>query len=220
MHAEPSPNNSSPSCSPQYPCNRFYHCDRCARRRQARWADVAERIEAAFGPLQLAVITPNENTARALDAAKRSALRAAISPAMMWSIETGQQFGRLHLNLIGPNLANIAPRGAAVNVSTIRTNARAAAAYITKKSGYPSKEHYAGRIVGTAGHVMQHLAQARHMPVAQAGAILKMLETANYYPTHDPDAQPTTADSLRQMTAAFADDLASAEREMIHNMRK
>ena len=42
------------------------HCDYCAAARQARFADVAERIEAAFGTLQYAVVTPDDNTQRGI----------------------------------------------------------------------------------------------------------------------------------------------------------
>ena len=152
----------------------------CARRRQARFADVAERIEAAFGQLDYAVVTPDQNTQVAIERAKAAILRASDSPALIWSVEVGLLAGRLHLNLLGPALDEIKVKNADVHVESIREDARTVASYITKRAGFPARQHYAGRLVGTAGSVMQFLGQASHIPVAQAGALLKILETARF----------------------------------------
>lgn len=170
-------NNNAHSCSPQYPCNRFVSCPRCAARRQARFADIAERIEAAFGPLQYAVITPDENTAAAIRKARHAAIRALTSPAALWTIEVGEQAGRLHMNLLGPNLKLPKIRDAAIHIEQVRTSARATAAYMSKRGSYPHPSHYDGRALGTCGGLMQYLAECRSYPIAQAAALLKIIDT-------------------------------------------
>lgn len=220
MPAESQTNYSEPSCSPQYPCNRFYHCDRCARRRQARWADVAERIDAAFGALQFSVITPDENTQQALESAKRSAMRTAMSPAYIWSVEVGQQCGHLHLNLLGPDLGDIRIKNASIHTAPVREGARAAAAYMTKRSGLPARPLYSGRTVGTAGHIMEHLSHAKHMPVAQAGALLKIIETARFNKVGASLPPTEITQDLRKIAQHFTTRLDELERAMHANMRK
>ena len=107
-------------------------------------------------------------------------MRASDSPALIWSVEVGIVAARLHLNLLGPAIGAPNIRNAAVHVEECVKPARAVAAYITKRAGMPSRQIYAGRLVGTAGHIMQYLAHAEHMPAAQAGALLKIIETARF----------------------------------------
>lgn len=211
MNGPDAPDNTWHSCSPQYPCNRFVSCDRCAARRQARFADIAERIEAAFGPLQLAVITPDDNTADAIRRAKHAAIRALTSPAAIWSIEVGEKAGRLHMNLLGPDLRIPRIRAAAVHLENVRSTARATAAYITKARAYPPRDAYEGRAVGTCGTVMQYLAEARSYPVAQAAALLKILDHGHIRlsPTDRPTR--TDADHLHELARAFAQALDQME---------
>ena len=195
------------SCSKQHPCNRFYHCDMCARRRQARFADVAERIEAAFGVLDYAVVTPDDNTQAAIERAKTAILRASDSPALIWSVEVGLIAGRLHLNLLGPNLDDIKVKNADVHVEPTRTGARAVAAYMTKRAGFPSRQHYPGRIVGTAGNVMQFLGQAGSIPVVQAGALLKIIETARFNRVGANLTGEEISTDLKKLVAYYVADL-------------
>ena len=200
-------NLTPPSCSPQYPCNRFRVCDRCAARRQARWADIAERIEAAYGPLDFAVITPNRNDHDAIVAAKRAALRAIDTPAAIWSVETGILAGRLHINIIGRNLDINRTRNAAVHVEPIRNSARSATAYAFKRKGMPHPSQYDGRIAGGAGHLMEFLARARAYSVAQAASMLTILSTARHERMKDGQPPEAVAAALRkiadQVTQAF-----------------
>lgn len=205
-------NHTPPSCSPQYPCNRFVSCGRCAARRQARFADIAERIEAAFGPLQLAVITPTANNADAIRKAKHAAIRALTSPAAIWSIEVGEQLGGLHINLLGPNLTLPRIRDAAVHIENVRTTARRTAAYITKPSAYPPAHIFEGRAVGTCGTVMQYLAEARQYPTAQAAALLKIIETGHMRLQRNAQPARTDAQRLHELADAFAQALDDMEK--------
>jgi hypothetical protein len=206
--------HTRPSCSPQYPCNRFVSCPRCAGRRQARYADIAERIAAAFGPLELAVITPDENTAAALRRAKNSAIRALTSPAAIWSIETGATEGRLHLNIIGPNLDLHPIRNAETHKAPLYKPARAAGAYITKPAGYPAPGQYDGRTVGCCGNVMQYLTEASQYPAIQAAAILQILHTGHFTLAPDQTPKRQDADSLHQLADQFAQQLENLDRRL------
>lgn len=212
MEGTEQPHNNRPSCSPQYPCNRFLLCPRCAARRQARFADIAERIEAAFGPLQFAVITPDENTAAAIRKAKHAAIRALTSPAALWTIEVGEQAGKLHMNLLGPNLKLPKIRGATIHQEQVRTSARACAAYMAKRGTYPHPSHYDGRALGSCGSLMQYLAESRSYPVAQAAALLKLIDTGTMRLARNQHPIRTDADALHDIAQRFADALDDMEK--------
>lgn len=205
--------HSQYSCSPQHPCRRFITCDRCAARRQARFADIAERIAAAFGPLDYAVITPDENTQDAIRRAKHAAIRAMTTPAAIWSVEVGTIAQRLHINLLGPRLDLPAIRNASIHLEQIRTNPRAVAAYMTKRKAYPPPDLYEGRAVGTTGNVMQYLTQARHLPTVQAAALLQVLDTAHYNRKQTGEPASHTAAALRKLADEFTATLDAMERQ-------
>lgn len=220
MPGDPQQDSTTRTCHPQHPCNRFVSCRRCGARRQARWADVAERIERAFGTLHLAVIQPDENTSEALERAKRAAMRMLNSPAYIWSVEVGAEFGHLHLNLLGRDLSDLNVKNAKTHVEKVRTGARNAAAYITKTSAYPPRGIYPGRAVGSAGHVMQFLAQAGSYPVVQAATFLQIMETARFNRLAGGDSQKIVAADLRTLAQQFGEQLKNTESHMIRHMRQ
>jgi hypothetical protein len=211
MRTETPADSNRWQCTPQYPCRRFITCQHCAARRQARFADIAERIEAAFGPLQYAVITPDQNTAEAIRKAKHAAIRALTSPAAIWSIEVGEQAGRLHINLLGANLDFPKIRNATIHTETVRSNARAVAAYITKANAYPPAHQYQGRAVGTCGTVMQYLAEARDYPVAQAAALLQIIDTGQLRLARHQLPSRTDAEHLHELAHNFTQALEQME---------
>jgi hypothetical protein len=203
-------NYSTPApCSPRFPCSRFRVCDYCAARRQRNYADIAERIEAAFGKLTLARITPDDPNAAALIRAKNAAMRYCTSPAMIWSIEIGDQQGKLHLNILGPNLDFQKPKNCTSYSEELTKPARAAAAYITKRKSIPDPMHFEGRVVGTAGTIMQWLTRATELPVAQGAALMKVLETAAFT---SKVAGDTSAERVARLNRTTADMMRSVER--------
>jgi hypothetical protein len=199
------------SCSPQYPCRRSLTCQYCARVRQAKYADIAERIEAAFGGLEFAVLTPGENTARAIERVKNAALRAALSPAMIWSVEIGEQAQRLHLNIVGHQLNFRKIRNCSIHVQPVHTSARIATAYMLKSKSRPNAHIYEGRTVGTAGSLMQWLTQARHMPVPQGAAMLQVLNTARIHLSGKATPTAEMYKRLQHITRQFTEALERAE---------
>ncbi len=198
------------TCTPHYPCNRWLHCDHCTRRRQARAADIAERIEAAFGPLQYAVITPDENTGAAIARAKRRAIRSLGSPAALWTIEVGQVSGRLHINLLGrlDGLENVSASATWIDIRPAQ--ARPVAAYITKRTSAPSREFYEGRLYGHSGHIGEWLLKAQELPLLQAAQFLNVIERAHEFRTKTGSLDKAGQEALRAMADHLYTTMARA----------
>lgn len=179
-------------CRGSHFCGFWRNCERCARIRAARFADRAEYLEHRHGKLALAVAKPLENTAAAIKALREKLLRAKLAPAGLWTIETGELFAGLHLNLVVPESAafEFANRGA--HIEAVRTTSRAAAAYICKRSGMPAPAQYDGRLIGEWGNVVQHIMSSEDLQAApcQAAAMQLALgghrSITDYYKT---DAQ-------------------------------
>ena len=165
-------------CFPQRPCGRFRTCPRCAKLRQRDAATLAEKLEKLFGPLALTVITPEMQQPEQLAKLRARFMELSKAPAGVWSIETGDQRGTLHTNLIHPLARPVRLRGAAVHTSTVRTSARAIGAYIVKPSQIPDPNLYPGRTFGRCGPLMSYLAQDAENPMIQAAALNKLLEIA------------------------------------------
>jgi hypothetical protein len=170
--------------------------------------------------LQFAVIQPDTPGQRALDSVKRAALRNLCSPALLWSIEVGAESGRLHLNLLGPDLRLPDFKRATSHVSQVRHGARAAGAYMHKRDAMPAAIDYAGRIAGTAGTIMEYLAHAKALPVAQAGSLLKIIETARFNREPLKLSPPETRKDLRALAQQFIDRLDTIEQRARANMLK
>lgn len=116
------------------------------------------------------------------------------------------------MNLLGPDLRLPAIRGAAIHIERVRTTARATAAYITKPKGYPPPAVYDGRAVGTCGTVMQYLAEARAYPVAQAAALLKIIDTGHMRLQRNARPSRTDAEQLHELAHHFAQALDDMEK--------
>lgn len=158
-------------CSASQPCGCFRTCPACARKRQADIADQAEKIAATGAPIFLTTIRPPENNEASLRATRAAIFRAGIAEFGLWTIETGQKFNGLHINVLSTK-PKIPPRFAGLSWSeAINTSARAAAAYISKQSGMPSPGQYSGRLYGSFGN-LKDLFVREDMPLMiQAAAI-------------------------------------------------
>lgn len=159
------------SCEPRKRCGDWRTCPRCAALRQAHVADRAEALERQFGQLQFTVIKPEENTAAEIRRIKASLLRRTLIPAGIWTIETGEKFNGLHINMITPPGQMPEIKRATTYTELIRTTARVAAAYATKQSGMPSPDQYEGRLFGQFQKVSDILVNRHMPPVAAAAAI-------------------------------------------------
>jgi len=121
----------------------------------------------------LTVIKPNENTARSIRAARGALLRNHVAQAGLWTIETGEKFAGLHLNIIStkPTIPKI--RGATSWSAQLETSARIAAAYIAKQSGMPDTHQFDGRLYGTFG-AFADIVTGRQMPSVVVAASLQV----------------------------------------------
>jgi len=179
------------SCTGAHFCGHWRICDRCARIRAARFADRAEYLEQRHGRLALAVAKPEGNTARAIRQLRDRLVRAKLAPAGMWTIETGELFAGLHLNLLLPSSHLSRAEASVEHIDIIRTSSRAAAAYICKRSGMPTPSQYDGRLQGEWGSIMHHLMKGTSLQAApsQAAALAMALGSKrtieNYYKTDE-----------------------------------
>lgn len=192
-----SDNENTVSCTGRFYCGKWRTCDRCARARAARIADRAEYLEHRHGRLALAVATPQENTASALRALRDKLLRAKLAPAGIWTIETGELYAHLHLNLLIPAASIIHARHMVDHVELVHQTTRAAAAYICKRKGMPTETQYRGRLQGEWGNVTKHLMSTKDLAAAaaQAAAINMAL-----YPECRPESAWIYYSSLSKQT--------------------
>lgn len=170
-------------CTPQRLCRRFRTCPRCAKIRQAKAGDLAEKLQSYFGPLYLTVLTPEMQTPEAIANIRQRWAHLSRVPAALWSVEEGDKRGTLHTNIIHPVCKPAKPRGAAIHTEPLRHAPRIAAAYITKREQIPDPGRYPGRTFGRCGHLLHFLALDENNPTIQAAAINELL---NPPPTEPP----------------------------------
>jgi hypothetical protein len=141
-------------CLPDLPCHNFRNCDRCARLRQAKIAELASSKHAG-GAITYAVITGL--SASSIPAAKQ--LPCAYGG--LFSVEIGAQFRGLHLNLILEAQSSLTADHIATTLSPLHCSIWSApittedlphvAAYINKREAIPNHREWPGRAYGTFG---------------------------------------------------------------------
>lgn len=156
-------------CRPMRRCMDWRNCEYCARSRQATMAWRAELLEKQFDTLFLSVLTPVDKTESAIHRIRSSLLRTAFAPAGIWSVETGEKVGGLHLNVIAPQPITRNFQDCATWSQAITTGARAAAAYINKQAGFPDRAEYSGHISGSWSRIPDFFT-VRQMPPAVMAA--------------------------------------------------
>lgn len=146
--------------------------------RQQQAAHHADLLEHFFPHLWLSRLTPASNTGEALNKLKSSILREKLAPAGIWSIETGDELGKLHLNIISPRLrdSKIIPAGS--YSEPINSRAAIVAAYITKRESIPQPQQYAGRCYGYFGQLLGAIKDQRTAPIVQAAIIQQQIISA------------------------------------------
>lgn len=118
---------------------------------------------------------------------------AQISEGGLWTIETGERAGGLHINVIAGTLDGLAaadlaacwPGGSSADFWSTdipRRDARRVAAYASKRSALPDPDYYGGRLYGSWGTWKRPLAalveSPASSPVAAAAALDVMLTRA------------------------------------------
>ena len=152
--------NSTPTrpCLPRARCHNWRTCEICARIRQAKIADAAERLQIAATDLTWTCLSPLDTDARSLAKARDAFLRAEDLVGAVWTVEMSPQTGRLHCNILHPTSEPRTMRLARVWQAPLQGSARPVGAYISKREQMPPKELYPGRLYGTAGPLWQWLA--------------------------------------------------------------
>lgn len=161
----------SENCRPSNRCGRWRVCQHCAKIRQSKIADEAERMERIHGPLWLSVAKPHENTAVAIRKIRAHIIRNTLTGTGIWTIETGEKFAGLHLNLITPSPVRISSRLGTSWSELITNGARVAASYISKQEGMPELCQYEGRLYGTFGKMADILISEKMPATVQAASI-------------------------------------------------
>lgn len=163
-------NHNAARCHPSRPCNRWRTCARCARRRQAKIADAAERLFTHTGQLRWHILYPHAPGADALRAVRENWLRAAAPAGAIWTVEQSRKTGALHCNIITPADCTATPRAAEHWQQLIQGDPRAVGAYIAKRRQMPEPAAYGGRLYGTTGQLWQILAGQTQYPAVAAAA--------------------------------------------------
>lgn len=153
-------------------CNKWRVCERCARIRASKFADRAQYLERRFGRLVFLRTTPDHNTESEIRKLRDSILREKLAPAGLWTIETGELFAKLHLNILAPEAAIRKGSVGFEYAEPVRSSARAAAAYICDRSGMPHPSQYAGRLQGEWGTVAQLVMGCNDLSMAPVQAAL------------------------------------------------
>jgi len=199
-----SENQESTNCKGRHYCGHWRKCDRCAAIRAARFADRAEYLEHRHGKLALAIAKPASNDAASIKHLHGKLLRQKLAPSGLWTIETGELFAGLHLNLLIPAENMHQATGSVEHIEIVRTTARAAAAYISKRKGMPTERQYSGRLLGEWGSCIQHLMRSDNLQAApcQAAALAMALEgkrsIADYYKTDKQIAEKIAGQHLEK----------------------
>lgn len=146
-------------------------CDICARMYQAELGNKAEAIFPARTQLYLSRFTPPENSPQAIKALWAKLLRREIAKIGLLTVEAGEQYRKLHINILSTE-----PKPALIHkfdgyCEPINKPPRAVAAYISKRSGMPTRSEYPGRITSTFGHISTYMLDQKAGPIIQAATI-------------------------------------------------
>ena len=189
------PNN----CTERNRCGNARTCQRCAAKRQAKIADAADQLERQHGQLTLTVLRPDLNTQDEIRRVRANFIRRALTPAGLWTVESGTEFAGLHINILSPKPAPTRWLNCKTYSELVRCTSREAAAYISKRAGLPPLEQYSGNMYGTFGQLAKYLASTDAPPVIQAATLEHALSgtTAKFKPqqaTTNTKYLPATAE--------------------------
>lgn len=143
----------------------------------------------------LCVLVPHDGKRESAERLRRWYAEKVKPVAAVWSIEYGRHGTGYHLNVIAEHIEDLAPPGARVLATPIRTTVRATAAYITKREQAPPMEYSPKRNTGYFGQVVDICADhGTSVPLVQAAALQQQLRR-----TEEPPPKP--AESTTAQTA-------------------
>ena len=168
------------TCTSSSRCGNIRKCLKCSKYRQAHIADLADLLEKKHGPLSLTVLVPELNTQAEIKRLRASFIRRAISPAGIWTVETGTEFNGLHLNILSPSPARTKYRKCKTYSELVQSTSRDAAAYISKQSGMPAITQYAGNLFGGFGQFINFCLDDKACAPVQAAALEVVMSGKSY----------------------------------------
>lgn len=148
-------------------CGLFRICKFCARVRQAHVADIAEQVLSHYPVLYPARITPDINSPVEIERIKSAIKRQLGAYSGLWSVEVGEVFGLLHLNIITPKNILKPIKGTHYWQGQALENLRRYAAYMVKPSQIPDLSQYSGRQFGSWQSMSDLFKNERQLPVIQ-----------------------------------------------------
>jgi hypothetical protein len=181
-------------CSKTSPCGQIRNCDYCCARRQARIADHASQIALIHHQIYLSVIKPLNPTAEEIKKARANIVRHHEARAGIWTVETGDIVGQLHLNIMTPFTTGYTPPGCVLWEDGQPCNPRNVAAYISKRKSMPHHKHYSGNMFGHWNHISHRLTSFEASPIVQAAALNDIIKNHHQGKTPDVAVQSGTFD--------------------------
>lgn len=148
-------------------CGLFRICKFCARVRQAHVADIAEQVLSHYPVLYPARITPDINSPVEIERIKSAIKRQLGAYSGLWSVEVGEVFGLLHLNIITPKNILKPIKGTHYWQGQALENLRRYAAYMVKPSQIPDLSQYSGRQFGTWQSMTDLFKSSQQLPLIQ-----------------------------------------------------
>ncbi len=197
-------------------CMDWKNCEICARSRQATLAWRGELLENQFDTLFLSVLVPVEKTAQAIQRVRAGLLRSAFAPAGVWSVETGEKCGGLHLNVIAPAPVDKLFRDCSTWSQAITTSGRAAVAYINKRAGFPDPAEYAGNLTGSWSRIPDFFAVRQMPPAVMAASAEAAL--SNKHPDEYLRAALASRERAQPAQAKTRDEYAAIARANLPNL--
>lgn len=178
--------DTAKSCAPRSLCRRWKTCARCAKIRQARFAD---RAEAAAEQMEIPtyyVLVPDDTSAAGIDYARRFFVRQTRPAAGVWSVETGQFRPGFHLNVIAEWCEITGKFKGHIYAEPIHSHVRAVAAYMTKAERSATSEEGINRATGNIGNAADWLIKARFEAPIVGAAMLQEQLAPGFLPTSTP----------------------------------
>lgn len=205
--------HDSRSCFKGNRCHRWRECQHCAKIRQAKIADVAERLAAMYPGLAWTTLHPVTAGSAAAARARSAWARRSKVPAGLWTVERSPSTSNLHINIIHPFGFGSEAGEYHQWQCAISGNVRHVAAYISKPEQFPPRADHPGRIYGTLGPLWQHLAHAHQEPAVAAAALEFALDPgasivrASQPPLIKSNQNDLSAEGYRSIAARYLPNL-------------
>jgi hypothetical protein len=203
-------------CAPRSRCGRWRNCAACAAIRQARIADVAERLGRLYPALVWTTLHPYHPGAAGAAQAKSEWARRHRPEAGLWTIEQSPTTKNLHINILHPEVELASLNHSARWQRAIEGSVRNVAAYISKPEQFPHGADTPARIYGTLGPLWHFLANERQAETVAAAAIetaldpAATLQRARIRAHIRGEPEPQTMEEYRAIAARYLPNIMSA----------